>query len=97
MGTSVELLEKQRLINYRLMKNLSILTAALLIGAAVQSSCTSLEVTLPKGPQGEQGIQGRSGMDGLSSYDVWVKAVSEGGITGWDGERTSVSDYFIYL
>ena len=69
----------------------------MLVGAAALSSCNSLEVTLPRGPQGEQGIRGISGTDGLSAYELWARAVSEGTIPDWDGGKTTVSDYFIYL
>ncbi len=68
--------------------------AAALMGAAVLMACTRLEVTLPEGPKGEQGI---AGIDGLTSYEVWLRAVADGTISGWDKTKTTVSDYFIYL
>ena len=79
------------------MRNSIRILAAALMGAAALVSCTKLEVTLPEGPKGEQGIQGISGRDGLTSYEVWLKAVADGTIPGWDKTKTSVSDYFIYL
>lgn len=79
------------------MRNSIRILAAALMGAAALVSCTRLEVTLPEGPKGEQGIQGISGRDGLTSYEVWLKAVADGAIPGWDKTKTSVSDYFIYL
>ncbi|MBR1927495.1 MAG: hypothetical protein IJ840_07090 [Bacteroidales bacterium] len=79
------------------MRNFITFFGAALIGAAALLSCTRLEVTLPKGPQGEQGIQGIAGLDGLSSYEVWVKAVADGTIPGWDKTKTGIFDYLIYI
>ena len=79
------------------MKNcIKILLAATLLTATL-ASCNKLEVTLPKGPQGEQGIQGVKGADGLTAYEVWVNAVKNGDVGGWDKSKTEVHDYFLYL
>lgn len=75
------------------MKNIINALASALVVAVMLQGCNTLEVTMPKGPQGEQGIQGK---DGLSAYEVWLQALKDGILTGWDG-GTALTDFFLYL
>ena len=68
------------------MKNIINALASALVVAVMLQGCNTLEVTMPKGPQGEQGIQGK---DGLSAYEVWLQALKDGILTGWDGGTAS--------
>lgn len=57
----------------------------LLIGWS--TSCSEVDITMPKGPKGD---------DGLSAYEVWKEAVADGTIE-WPKTETEVTDFFKFL
>lgn len=57
----------------------------LLIGWS--TSCSEVDITMPKGPKGD---------NGLSAYEVWKEAVADGTIE-WPKTETEVTDFFKYL
>ncbi|MBB3894892.1 collagen-like domain-containing protein [Bacteroides pyogenes] len=59
--------------------------SVLLIGWA--TSCTDVDITMPKGPKGDTG---------LSAYEFWKEKVADGTID-WPKNEVEVTDFFKYL
>lgn len=55
--------------------------------AFLLTSCTDVEMLLPKGPKGDTG---------LSAYEFWKAKVMEG-VISWPKEQTDIADFFLFL
>ena len=51
------------------------------------TSCTDVDITMPKGPKGDTG---------LSAYEFWKEKVADGTVN-WPKDQTEVADFFKFL
>lgn len=68
-------------------KKLLSLLIIIILSIGWSTSCTQVDITMPKGPKGDTG---------LSAYEFWKEKITDGTID-WPKNETEVTDFFKYL
>ncbi len=68
-------------------KKTIVLSVCTLLLISWVTSCTQVDIVMPKGPKGDTG---------LSAYEFWKEKVADGTIQ-WPKDQVEVSDYLVYI